>query len=368
MANKAQCVALQAALNDANEELDALRRKLSETENKFAKSGAGEDIVIQKKGPAKAARAAAPAGAMPNPERSTAVEVNDEEGLEKWQVSDEEGQGKNDSLISHSSTVGSEINNNIASLGPRGVQPSPLLGHSVESPPFGTMSRFDVPHGAWRAGELGMRMPHEVHGNWKQFVEYPTAPPQIPKQSPRSISHDISLHDGHAPIPLSAPRPNHQSPPTNFISLLENHIDAIPQVEQAHGNWQPGIEYPAAPPFNFKTQMQSPERTVDFRRVPPAFEIKHQLVCYILNLERDSLIERDRHTEIETRMEIKMYMSPTSLLLNSMCYPFPPFLLSPSGACESCQHAYRQRGGFHATPKLWGERHVATVSPATPQP
>jgi hypothetical protein len=294
VANKAQCVSLQAALNDANEELDALRRKLSETENKLAELEAAEDIVIQKKGPDKEA---APAGAMPNPKRSTAVEVSDEEGLEMWQ-------GKNDSLNSHVSTVGSGHTNNIASLGPRGVQPSPLLGHSIESPPFGTMSRFDVPHGAWRGGELGMRMPNEVHGDWKQCVEYPSAPPQIPKQSPRSISHDISLHNGHAPTPLSAPRPYHQSP-TNFISLLENPRDAIPQVEQAHGNWQPGIEYPAAPPFNFKKQMQSPERTVDFRRVPPAFEIKHQLVCSLLNLEMDSQIERDRQTETETTVEIK---------------------------------------------------------------
>ncbi len=149
-----------------------------------------------------------------------------------------------------------------------------------------------------------MRMPNEVHGDWKQCVEYPSAPPQIPKQSPRSISHDISLHNGHVPTPLSAPRPYHQSP-TNFISLLENPTDAIPQVEQAHGNWQPGIEYPAAPPFNFKKQMQSPERTVDFRRVPPAFEIKHQLVCSLLNLEMDSQIERDRQTETETTVEIK---------------------------------------------------------------
>jgi myosin heavy subunit len=61
-ANKAQCLSLQAALNDANEELDALRRKLSETEKKLAESEAGGDIVIQKTGPTKAAKAAAPGG------------------------------------------------------------------------------------------------------------------------------------------------------------------------------------------------------------------------------------------------------------------------------------------------------------------
>ena len=61
-ANKAQCLSLQAALNDANEELDALRRKLSETEKKLAESEAAGDVVIQKTGPTKAAKAAAPGG------------------------------------------------------------------------------------------------------------------------------------------------------------------------------------------------------------------------------------------------------------------------------------------------------------------
>ena len=53
--HQAECMSLQAARIRANEELDALRRKLSETEMRLAQSQAADaSIVIQKHGPYKA--------------------------------------------------------------------------------------------------------------------------------------------------------------------------------------------------------------------------------------------------------------------------------------------------------------------------
>ena len=53
--HQSECISLQAARIHANEELDALRRKLSETEMRLAESQAEDaSIVIQKEGPHKA--------------------------------------------------------------------------------------------------------------------------------------------------------------------------------------------------------------------------------------------------------------------------------------------------------------------------
>jgi hypothetical protein len=66
--HQAECISLQASRLRANEELDALRRKLSETEMRLAESQPADATivmsdVIQKKGPYKALHGARPPSA-----------------------------------------------------------------------------------------------------------------------------------------------------------------------------------------------------------------------------------------------------------------------------------------------------------------